>query len=393
MKDKLKKCDDTGLLSYLVHEVRTPLVCTQSMLRDILAGEKIERAKIESCESSVTDLLNYLNQVLDMLKISEGKLKLKVEPITMKAIEEILHSFFDRQATERQIKFEVEIQECPFQYIYIDKGVSLQIASNLIGNALKYTAASGMVKVKIKVEKIEEYRGLFQAEIIDNGKGMSPEFLEKAFLPFTQESGYLPGKGAGLGLNLSKKLIDLWGGDLQIQSQKGVGTTVNVRLEVDAADEDYSVKTDTDDIIEKETRVFQGENLRGKKLLIAENDEVIMEWMVASFEKYGVWVDKTYDGNEVIALFEESELFEYDAILMDLGMPECNGIEAAFQIRRLKREDAEKIPILAFTGFPIENEEEFLQKHNMQRVIPKTLNEEEVVQVLGEIWESYGKTR
>lgn len=390
MEDKSKANEDAGLFAYLVHEVRTPLACTQSMLRDILAGEKIEREKIESCESSVTDLLEYLNEVLDMLKISEGKLKLKVTSLTLTEVEKMLHKFYDMQAGERGITFEVEMEACPFQYLYLDKGISLQIANNLIGNALKYTPYGGVVKVRIKVTEVEEYRGLLQIEVMDNGKGMTKEFLEKAFLPFTQENGHIQGKGAGLGLNLTKRLVNFLGGEMQIQSEKGVGTSVFIQIEVDGSDEDYSRKAEEETEEKTEVLGLNKENLQGKKLLIAENDEVIMEWMVENFEKYGIWVDKTYDGNEVTALFEESEPFEYDAILMDVGMPECNGIEATFRIRHLKREDAKKIPILAYTGFPVENEAEFLQKNKMQKVVSKTLKVEEVAQILGEIWESYG---
>lgn len=389
MEDKSNKSDNAGLLAYLVHEVRTPLVCTQSMLRDILTGEEIKREQIASCEKSVTVLLEYLNQTLDMLRLSEGQLKLNVAPVTIQEIEEILYKYYAIQAKDHQVTFEVEVGESPFQYIYLDKGILLQIANNLIGNAFKYTPAGGNVKVRIQVTEIEEYRCLFQAEIIDNGRGMTKEFLEKAFLPFTQEDGYLPGRGAGLGLNLTGKLIHFLGGELEIHSEKEKGTTVCIQIEADAADEDYSVKQEKCESNSGKMKTQEKEKLQGKKLLIAEDDETIMEWLVTALEKYGVWVDKTYDGNEVVALFEESKPFEYDAILMDMGMPECNGMEATFRIRHLKREDAEEIPIIAHTGFPLENEEEFLRRNKIQKVVPKTLKAEEVVQILGEIWESY----
>lgn len=390
MENNSGKNDNASLFAYLVHEVRTPLVCTQSMLRDILTGEEIKREQIESCEKSVTTLLEYLNQTLDMLKVSEGQLKLNVAPITLGEIEEILYKYYAIQAKDHQVSFEVETGESPFRYIYLDKGISLQIANNLIGNAFKYTPAGGKVKVRIGITEIEEYRCIFRVEIIDNGRGMTKEFLEKAFLPFTQENGYIPGKGAGLGLNLTRKLIQFLGGEMEIHSEKGKGTTVCVRIEADAADEDYSVKQQNDETGGQQNKIIDKETLRGKKLLIAEDDDVIMEWMVDAFEKYGVWVDKTYDGNEVVALFEESKPFEYDAILMDMGMPECNGMEATFRIRHLEREDAKEIPIIAYTGFPLENEEEFLRRNRIQKIVPKTLNAEEVVQRLGEIWESYG---
>ena len=128
----------------------------------------------------------------------------------------------------------------------------------------------------------------------------------------------------------------------------------------------YFVKQQNDETGGQQNKIIDKETLRGKKLLIAEDDDVIMEWMVDAFEKYGVWVDKTYDGNEVVALFEESKPFEYDAILMDMGMPECNGMEATFRIRHLEREDAKEIPIIAYTGFPLENEEEFLRRNRIQ---------------------------
>lgn len=385
-----KEQENKLFLAYLAHEIKTPLYSIGSILRSQIAqGEFTDKSmdKLKICEKSISQLIKHLERSVEMMQIGIRKYPLKVEAVDFTDFLSDIKNYYEAAVQEKEISFSLDFGGSPYKWLYLDVQRVQQILNNLISNGIKYTDKGGMVKLAVTAEQIEEYRVLLTLEISDNGIGMSEDFAAgQAFVPFSRE-GQRKEDGNGIGLSVTGQLVEELKGDITLTSARGKGTTVTVRLEADGCDEEYSVKQQADELHKEQVFVRQeNSSLKGKKVLVAEDNDIIMEWIIELLEKYEVIFDKAYDGKEAAGLFADSAEGEYDAVFMDLDMPVCDGITAAGIIRGMQREDSVTVPILAFTGSPIENEEDFLAKHRMQGVVLKVSTEQEVISSLERCW-------
>lgn len=383
MKDEKNENVESRLLYFAVaHEVKTSLLCMSSMLRDMLHSGEYAPEKIAMCERQMTTLADYLKDTSQLM--SEFCMR-KTEAVNLQEFAELIGNMYRSVAKERNVAFTVQIEQEAYRYLYFDRIMLIHILNNLVTNAVKYSKENGNIVITLDSEALEEYRAAFRVSVKDNGIGMSESFKKRVFEMYTREGRSTSG-GNGMGLAIVKKLAECMNGAVSIDTKLGAGTTIVLDFEVDGADECFE-KADTD----KKNRHKGGSgkqyDFTGRKILVAEDDELFMDWVAETLEKYAMAVDKTYDGLEVTDLFETSENGEYDAVLMDLSMPEMNGVEAARHIRACNRADARTIPILAFTGMPIEDEEAFLLNYQMQAVVPKVFDEAAFVEIFAELFD------
>lgn len=337
-------------LSSMSHDIRTPMNAIIGMTTLGLANLE-NQAKLEDYLKKISfsskHLLSLINDILDMSKIEQGGISLNCAPLSMKKLIEQITSMMEPQAKEAGIAFYCQTENLQHETC---KGDSLrinQILINLLGNALKFTPEGG--KVLFRIEEIpplkKQNRSRYRFTIQDTGVGMTQEFLEHLFEPFTRSSNVFRVEGTGLGLSITKGLIDLMGGMIQVESRIGEGTTFVVELEFELS---YPEQ-------EKENQTLMceqnnAETLTGCHFLVAEDNALNAEILCELLQMQGASTVVKGDGLQVVQEFEHSEEGKYDAILMDIQMPVMNGFEATKAIRKLSKKDAISIPIVAMTA-------------------------------------------
>lgn len=327
--------------AYLVHEIRTSLNSIYGSLTLLREDWHPEREYLDNAVLSAEYLLNLVNSVLD-ISVLEGQGVGKIEAVTLEELAKYPKVIFAREAEERNIRLRFLFGESVYRYLYVNRIVVQQIIINMISNALKYTESGGQVVCHMTEIFLEEKRVRLSVEVSDTGIGMEEEFLADVWKSYTREGRKRGAEGSGLGLALTKRLVEMLHGTIRIETKKNAGTTISAALEVDGDDILY----ESSGVSEKavgEAPVFV------KRALVAEDEDTNMEVLCGYLEKMGIAADKTYDGDEVVEIFRQSEEFYYDVILMDVHMPGISGIEAVQKIRSMERNDS-VLPIIAVTG-------------------------------------------
>lgn len=365
----------------LEHEVRTPLTAMCGMIEQLANREDLkEDQSIKNLEITSKYLKGLMKDLLDWSQVESNQMILSVKAFELSELLEYVHAVIEPLAIEKGISFKVTKRSTVlYRYFYQDAIKLKQVLTNLLTNAIKATSFGGTVDLNITCRQIEINRVEIQFLVEDTGKGMAPDFLFRALEPFSQESDAKSQEGFGLGLYITKQIVDKLEGKIHINSVQKIGTKVWVTFEVDGADEYYEKREP-----EWTTSIQEGhllEQLRGKRILIAEDNEMIMQVFTDLFEKCGVLVDKTYDGNEVLDIFEQSDNGYYQMILMDMVMPDKNGVEATKEIRKLERDDAVSIPIIAVSGKGRSQEIERAIEAGMDDYLQKPFEYREVMEL------------
>lgn len=363
--------DDKYLQAYIMHEIKTPLICVGSIMRSMLGKQEVDLDKVAMCEAALSELTTYLEDSIRLCDHSDNFKNIETEAVDLSAFREYLYKFFGPLTWEKGLTLDIQVHNDAFIYLYMSRITMIHILANLVTNAVKYAEPDGRIEIVFNVAELEECRAEVKVTVRDSGRGMQETNGEK--------------NGNGIGLSVVRLMVEeVMRGLLQINSWENQGTSVQICFETDGSDEKYEKKKK--EIKKKIDSRIPQKKYAGKKVLIAEDDELFMEWVVEALARYGIYADKTYDGDEVTELFRDSGIEEYHAVLMDLGLPEKNGREAACAIRQMERSDAAAIPILAFTGMPVGDEQSFLAQCNMQAVVPKTFDEEELIRILSKLW-------
>ncbi|MCR5078994.1 MAG: response regulator [Bacilli bacterium] len=337
-------------LSNMSHDIRTPMNAiigmTNMAKKNIGDSPKVEEC-LEKISYSSAQLLGLINDILDMSKIESGKMVLKTLVIDLNDIINGVENIIGEQAKSRNHEFVIHKEGIIHKMVYADPTRLNQVLLNLLSNSVKYTNDGGHIELSVTQQECEDpnqVKTIFTVK--DNGIGMSKEFVEKVFSAFEREDSKRVDKtqGTGLGMAITKYLVEMMGGTIEVRSELDVGSTFVVTLTFEKG------ANSTVEVSEQEYSERAYEILKGKRVLVAEDYEINMEIISAILEDKEMIVDPAEDGQYALDKFKASEEGYYDVILMDLRMPRMTGLECAEAIRKLDREDAKKIPIIAMTA-------------------------------------------
>lgn len=338
----------SAFLFNMSHDIRTPMNAILGFSR-LLRMHKEEPEKIldytEKIEKSGEYLLSLINNVLELSRIESGKSQLDEMIIDTKELNDAVGYLFENQMKAKQISFTRTLRT-PHRFIYADKVKLQEILLNLLSNACKYTPPGGRVSFDVcsspsKEEGIE----LFTATIRDNGIGMTKEFLAHIFEVFSRARSSTESRqpGFGLGMGIAKKLTELMGGTITVESEPGKGTTFTVSIP-------HRIAKCPEKEFYAEQSVLPDTVLQGRRILLAEDNDLNAEIAEELLKDAGLLVERARDGIECLAMLEKREPLWYDLILMDIQMPNMDGYKATTIIRHLEDPRLSKIPIIAMTA-------------------------------------------
>ncbi|MEI3432160.1 MAG: ATP-binding protein [Blautia sp.] len=341
----------TDFLSNMSHDIRTPMnaiIGITSLIRHD-AGNKakvIEYA--DKIDISSQHLLGIINDVLDMSKIEAGKTVFKYSDFSILDFVQELDTMFHSQIYEKKQTLTIIKENIQHEWVNGDQVHLMQIFSNLLSNAIKYTQEGG--KIQLLVEECETNSSVYAKYrflVSDNGLGISADFKEIIFDPFTRAENSVTNKiqGTGLGMAITRNLVEAMGGTIDVESELGQGSCFEVLMDLKIA-EDRTVAL----AVQEETDEQDGNILQGMRFLCAEDNELNAEILTELLKIEGAECTICENGEEVLKAFEQSAPGDYDMILMDVQMPVMNGYEATKAIRRSSHELAKKIPIIAMTA-------------------------------------------
>ena len=369
----------TEFLQRMSHDIRTPIngICGLVNVADHYADnvEKQTEYRTKVKEAS-TLLLELVNDVLDMSKLESGEIVLEEVPFNLSSISREVFAVIEQVAAEQNIRIVWEKKEITHRDLIGSAGYVKRVMMNILSNAVKYNRENGQIYISC-IEIPSEQPEMTTMEFVcrDTGIGMAEEFQKRIFEPFAQEHAGSRTKfaGTGLGMPISKKLIEKMGGTITFESAEGIGTTFVIRV---------PFKIDLDADKREEQKDVSENSIKGLHILLAEDNELNMEIAEFVLRNEGADVTKAWNGQEAVERFRKSRVGEFNVILMDIMMPVKNGYEAARLIRSLDREDAKTIPIIAMTANAFTEDRIRAKEAGMDEHIAKPVDAELLVKVI-----------
>ena len=372
----------TEFLQRMSHDIRTPIngICGMINVADHYADNMEKqtecRAKIKKTSHL---LLELINEVLDMSKLESDEVVLEDIPFNLNSIFEEILGVIEHMAAEQNIRIIWEEKEVTHWNLIGSPVHVKRILMNILSNAVKYNKENGYVYISCR-EIPSKQTAMPTLEFVcrDTGIGMTEAFQKRIFEPFAQEHAGSRTKfaGTGLGMPITKKLVEKMGGTISFESKEGTGTTFVIRIpfQIDA---DMKDRTETEEKTET--------SIQGLHVLLTEDNELNMEIAEFVLQNEGAVVTKAWNGQKAVDIFRKSRPGEFDAILMDIMMPVMNGYEAAKMIRSLDREDAKVIPIIAMTANVFTEDKMRAKEAGMDEHIAKPVDGKLLVKVINEL--------
>lgn len=370
----------TEFLQRMSHDIRTPINGIRGMVNmadhyaDDIEKQKEYRTKVKEASNL---LLELVNDVLDMSKLESGEIVLEEVPFNLSSISEEVLVVIEQMAAKQNIRIMWEKKEIIHRNFIGSPGYVKRVMMNILSNAVKYNRENGHVYISC-MEIPSEQPEMTMMEFVcrDTGVGMADEFQKHIFEPFAQEHAGSRTKfaGTGLGMPITKKLVEKMGGTITFESKKGIGTTFVIRIP-------FKIDMDSDKGKEQ-TDVSDEKSIKGLHILLTEDNELNMEIAEFMLQNEGADVEKAWNGQEAVELFKKSEPGEFDVILMDIMMPVMNGYEAAKMIRSLEREDAKKVPIIAMTANAFTEDRIRAKEAEMDEHVAKPVDVELLIKVI-----------
>ena len=374
----------TRFLFNMSHDIRTPMnaiVGFSDLLEKNLQNEKKAKEYLGKIQSSSNLLLMIINQVLEMARIESGTAVLQLKAEDMDALFHRVNTVFEEDIRKKNLQYHT-VLDVRHHYAVCDQTKLQEIMLNIISNAIKYTPEGHSIHVEIHEavsENPSKIRCIFSCE--DTGIGISEEYLPHIYEEFSREHTSTENKvpGTGLGLSIIKSMIELMGGSIQVESRQGIGTKFTVDLSFDMAskEEVYGSRN--------AIKTSAIHTIKGKRILIAEDNELNAEIAKTVLEDVGALVTRVEDGQQAVELFKEKPAGTFDAILMDLMMPIMDGYTATREIRSLERSDSKTIPIIAMTANAFQEDAEKCIAVGMNAHLAKPLDIEKMKKTIKSI--------
>ena len=369
----------TEFLQRMSHDIRTPINGIRGFIemgnyyKDDLVKQAEYRDKIWQSSGFLLDLVN---EVLEMGKLNSGEIVLEEIPFNLRELCDEVRSIVTPQAQEKGVEFIVKKDELPYPCLIGSPVHVKRILLNIVGNAVKYNKNNGRVYITLVEREADDETMLVEFKCEDTGIGISKRFLPHVFDAFAQDSDIARSsyEGTGLGMPIAKSLVDKMGGTLEVESEKGIGTTFTMRIPFKKAAEQPSE--------EQKQEAPDMELVKGMHVLLAEDNKLNMEIAQFFLNTAGITSTSVQNGKEAVEAFEGSAVHEYDAVLMDIMMPFMNGMEATQKIRTLEREDAGTVPIIAMTANAFVEDKKQAMAAGMTDYITKPLQMELLLHLL-----------
>ena len=371
------------------HDIRTPMNAIIGYIN--LAQKETDPVKVsgylDKIDGSSQHLLALINDILEMSRIENGKIELEYAPLDLWAVFEEIGNLFSEQMKQKHLDFRVHMEQVQDRYVWCDKNSLNRVLINIISNAYKFTPDGGTITVSLlETGGGENGYGSYEIRVKDNGIGMSSEFAEKMFIAFERErtsteSGM---EGTGLGMSITKSLVDLMGGVIDVLTAPGSGTTIIIRIKFKLAEEidGQSLGEKRGEAVTAGTESAPEMDFTGRRLLLVEDNAINMEIAVMILSQAGFTVETAENGKAALDMVASSQPGYYDAILMDIQMPVMDGYEATQAIRALDNPALAGIPIIAMTANAFKEDEQAAEQAGMQGHIAKPIDLQKMMETI-----------
>ena len=362
------------------HEMRTPLNAILGFTQLAKGVKNVETLQnyINKIRVSGNILADLVNDILDIRKMEDGSTQLYPKPMILTDLLRDIDDMVGVLASDKGLEFYTEIGDLAHEFVVCDKVRLQQVMMNLLNNSVKFTDPGGRVVMTVNERYIREGLSEYILTVEDNGCGMGKEFLERIFTPFAQENRDIAkyGVGTGLGLNITKRVVDMMHGKIDVESKVDVGSKFTVRLPLTLSDQnEYHNRAD----LKPKNEAY---SLKGKRLLVVEDNLINQEVISGMLDVEGIICDLAGDGDIALQKFGDSEPGYYEGILMDIYLPGMNGYEVTRKIRGLQRSDAKSIPILAMSAEVVDETVRESRASGMNDYLPKPIDMHRLKQVL-----------
>ena len=376
----------TAFLSNVSHEIRTPMNAIIGLnniaMNDPTASDEV-KGYLEKIRGASQHLLAIINDILDMNRIESGMMVIKKEEFFLDNAIEQVNMMIGGQCREKGIHYECIVKGKTDDYYTGDEMKLKQVIINILGNAVKFTPTGGKVQFLVEECARNERMTTFKMIFKDTGIGMSSEFLPHIFDAFSQEEPSNSNRygSTGLGMPITKSLVELMNGSINVESEKGVGTVFTATITLERSDRKKEEQ-------EKHREENRSADLKDRRILLAEDVEINAEIMIAVLETKEIKTEHAENGKKAVEMFEEHEPGYYDAILMDMRMPVMDGLEAARVIRAMDREDAKTIPIIALTANAFDEDVQRSMQAGLNAHLSKPVEPERLFDELDRLWKN-----
>ena len=374
-------------LSRMSHEIRTPINAIIGLDSIALRDESISphtRDELNKIGASARHLLSIINDILDMSRIESGRLELREEKFSFRDFLEQICIIVDGQCEDKGLRFVCSREEGLEEYYVGDSLKLKQVLINVLGNSVKFTDPPGTITLNVAQTACNDERATLRFEMTDTGIGMDKEFIPKLFEAFSQEDTGNTTRygGSGLGMAITRSFVEMMGGTIRVESEKGVGSTFTVTVTLGRAKENEKAETAGKEA--KSAEVLPD----GLHLLIVEDQKMNAEVLADLLELENMSSEWAENGRRGVEMFAESEKGRFDAILMDMRMPVMDGLTATRKIRKLNRPDASTIPIIALSANAFEEDVRQCLEAGMNAHLSKPVDLDRLKETLGRLLET-----
>ena len=369
----------TSFLFNMSHDIRTPMNAIIGFA-NLAQNAKCSTEQMHSYLSKILvasqHLLSLINDILEMSRIESGKITLEPAPTSWNEMLQELQTIMQEQIESKKQSFTISIAPLTHDYVMIDKLRMEQVLVNLVSNASKYTPEHGSIRVELAQYPADKpNHALYKISVIDNGMGMSEDFVKKIFSPFERANNSTVSKiqGTGLGMSITKSIVDLANGTIDVKSKLGEGTEIIVAVTLCLCTDAETAARNAKQLDKQQAQAEQPD-FKGKRLLVVEDNKLNREITVTILEQTGIITEQAEDGSVAVKMVQEAAPGYYDLILMDIQMPIMDGYEATKQIRALPDKRLAQLPIIAVSANAFEEDKKASLAAGMDGHIAKPIN-------------------